>query len=256
MVIPYRRTSDPEREENLEITLNYLSSIGITNLVISEYSAHSNRNFLFKEYSDMFESFQAIHTPTAQNEPFNLSRALNRGILQADTPFIATSDMDCMTRKENVDTCLALLESGYDVVHPFNRRITQIVDKEKFREDFDFSRVKTPEQRRKTADGGVVFWNKHSFVSIGMLNEYFLGWGGEDNEVMHRVRICGLKHYRIDDTLYHLYHQQPQYRSRNNVKVEAKSRQIKTKKECLEQVSKWPWVIEAKKKFSTEKYSH
>ncbi len=249
VVIPYRKSPNPDREQNLDITLKYLKEIGITNVIISEHSTVSNRDSLVNEYKDLFKSFKVIHTPSPEGEAFNLSKALNRGIIRADTPYVATSDLDCITKKKNVDTCLALLERGYDVVHPFNRRITDIVDKEKFKEGYDFNLVKSPEQRRRTADGGIVFWNKQSLVFIGMLNEYFLGWGGEDNEVMHRAKICGLKHYRIDDTLYHLYHHRSGKRSQTNVEQEEKTRQIKTKEECLKQVDKWPWVKDAKKKF-------
>jgi len=54
--------------------------------------------------------------------------------------------------------------------------------------------------------GGLVFWNKSSFIKIGMQNEYFSGWGGEDKEIMLRADLFNLKHYRINDVLYHLYH--------------------------------------------------
>ena len=46
--------------------------------------------------------------------------------------------------------------------------------------------------------------------NIGMKNEYFKGWGGEDNEIIIRANICGLKQYRIENVLYHLYHYRPQ----------------------------------------------
>lgn len=248
VVIPYRKSTDQEREENLDVTLNYLSRIGIPKVVVSEHSDVSVKNRLMERYGDMFKSFQVVHTP-AGGEEFNRARARNRGVMHSDTPYIATSDLDCITRKKNIDFSLALLERGFDVVHPFNRRITDVVDKEEFREEYDFDRVKTPEQRRKTADGGIIFWNKRSFVFIGMENEYFLGWGGEDNEIMYRAMICRLKRYRIDDTLYHLYHHRPQERTRTNLELEEQTRQIKTKDECLKRINKWPWVVEAKKKF-------
>jgi predicted glycosyltransferase involved in capsule biosynthesis len=54
--------------------------------------------------------------------------------------------------------------------------------------------------------GDSFFGNKSSFIKIGMQNEYFSGWGGEDNEIMLRADLFNLKHYRINDVLYHLYH--------------------------------------------------
>ena len=142
-----------------------------------------------------------------------------------------------------------MLRAGYEVVHPFNRRVTDIVDKEIFVKEYDFDTVKSPEQVRPWADGGVVFWNRHAFVSIGMKNEYFSGWGGEDNEIMVRADLCHLKQYRIDDTLYHLYHRRPQERTQNNIEQLEKTERMKNRDECLREVNNWPWVIEARKKF-------
>lgn len=248
IVIPYSKSDDPHREENLDITVRYLSSIGVDNVIISELSDVSTKDYLMEKYGNLFKSFHVIHTDT-NGGLFNLARARNIGIIHSTTPYIAISDLDCITKKKNIDIALGLLNRGYDVIHPFNRRVTDIKDKQGFVENYDFQTVKTPEQNRTTADGGIVFWNKHSFVSIGMLNEYFVGWGGEDNEIMFRAKLCGLKHCRIDDTLYHLYHHRPQKRTWKNRELEEKARQM-SKSECLKEISKWPWVKEAKKKFS------
>ena len=96
------------------------------------------------------------------------------------------------------------------------------------------------------ADGGLVFWNKSSFIKIGMQNEYFSGWGGEDNEIMLRADLFNLKHYRINDVLYHLYHKRDKKRSKNNFNLEEKTRQLQNREECLKEISKWPWVVENK----------
>lgn len=249
VVVPYRRYYDPDREENLGITIQYLSSVGIHNLIISEHSDESVGEELAKKYGALFKSFQVVHTD-AQGGVFNRAQARNIGVMHSTTPYIATSDMDCVTRKRNINIALGLLSRGYEVVHPFNRRVTDIVDKASFTKNFDFSTVETPEQKRSTADGGIIFWNKRSFVSIGMENEYFLGWGGEDNEIMYRANLCGLKQYRVDDTLYHLYHHRPQVRTKNNVELEEKTRQLSSKDDCLREINTWPWVKEAKKKFA------
>jgi hypothetical protein len=251
IVVPYRKTNDPDREMHLEITLRYLSKIGIPNLIISEHSDISIKDFLISSYANFFKSFEVVHT-NAHSDLFNISKAINKGVKEATTPFVALSDIDCLTKKKNINLALAMLNRGYDVVHPFDRRVTDIVDKEIFMREYDFSTVTSPEQRRPWADGGIVFWNKHSFVSIGMKNEYFSGWGGEDNEIMVRADLCQLKQHRIDDTLYHLYHYRPQEENQNNIDQLKKTEQMKNKDECMKEVNKWPWVIETKKKFSCQ----
>jgi len=246
IIVPYRKTMDPEREENLDITLGYWSKTGIPNLVVSEHSDAPTKNL--DTYTNLFESFQVVFT-NANGGSFSQAKAINAGVIEANTPYIVLLDSDCLTKKKNINTSLSLLNKGYDVVHPFNRKVTDIVDKTTFKERYDFKIVKSRPQKRRWADGGIVFWNKHSFVVIGMANEYFTGWGGEDNEVMMRADLLNLKQYRIKDTLYHLYHYRPQKTTQKNIE-QLQRMQHMTKYSCIQEINKWPWVTDAKKKFS------
>ena len=245
LILPYRKTNDPDREENLDITLNFFSKIGINNMIISEHSDKSSKDYLIKKYAHLFNSFR-VCTVFANGQLFNKSRAINKGVLESLTQYVAIVDVDCITKKENVNRAIKLLKKGYKVVHPFDRKVTDIIDKKTFQKKFDFHTIKTTVQNRPWADGGIVFWDKNSFINIGMENENFSGWGGEDNEIMLRADLFNLKQYRIDDTLYHLYHHRPQKRTQNNVEQLQKTRQM-TKELCLDEINRWPWVIEAKK---------
>jgi len=60
-------------------------------------------------------------------------------------------------KKGNIKAAIGLLNSGYEVVHPFDRKVIDIMDKEKFIESFDFNTVKSPIQNRPWADGGIIF---------------------------------------------------------------------------------------------------
>lgn len=245
VVIPYRETEDLEREENVEITLRYLSKVGITNLIISEHSDVSSEKFLVKEYENLFNSFKVIFS-NANGTLFNKAHAINEGVITSKTPYIAIVDIDCLTEKKNIDLAINLLEKGFEVVHPFNRVIKDIVDKEEFKIKYDFKTVQSPSQYRDWADGGIVFWNKRSFIDIGMKNEYFNGWGGEDNEIIIRANVFQLKQIRIDETLYHLYHDRPKIRTKNNVEQINKIEEIKSKEELLNEINRWPWVFNFK----------
>ena len=157
-------------------------------------------------------------------------------------------DVDAITKERNIDIAIYLLDKGFEVVYPFNRVVKDILNKKTFKEEYNFKTVETPAQYRDSADGGIVFWNKHSFINIGMENEYFSGWGGEDNEILIRANLCKLKQIRINDNLYHLHHHRPKIRTKNNVEQMDKIMQIKSKEELLIEVNKWPWVINAKNK--------
>lgn len=246
-ILPYRKTNDLDREINLDITLKYLSKIGVHHVIISEHSDFSAKEFLIR-YSKLFKSFKVIFTK-ANGELFNKSKAINNGVIESKTPYIAIYDIDCLTKKENIMESLFLLEENYEVVHPFNRRVTDIRNKKEFQADFDFDLVTETEQDRPWADGGIVFWNKASFIKIGMKNEYFTGWGGEDNEIMIRADLFNLKQKRINDTLYHLYHHRPLIRTKQNAEELQKFQEITDLDHLLKEIKTWPWVINANKKF-------
>jgi len=51
-----------------------------------------------------------------------------------------------------------------------------------------------------------VFWNKESFISGGMENEYMISFGPEDCERNDRFTILGYKIERIGGYLHHIDH--------------------------------------------------
>jgi len=196
-------------------------------------------------YGDLFHNFRVIFSYDS-GCLFNKAHAINYAVMKSKTQYFAIVDMDALTKKKNIEMAIYLLNKGIEVVHPFNRVVKDIVDKKTFMKDYDFETVESPAQYRDWADGGIVFWNKQSFIDIGMMNEYFIGWGGEDTEILIRANLCGLKQIRIDDVLYHLYHDRPMKRTDENIANMEKLMQ-KSKKELLKEISKWPWVVEAKK---------
>jgi cell division protein FtsB len=248
IIIPYRKTNDEGREGNLDINLRYLSKIGISNLIISEYSDVSTKDHLMAEYAHLFKSFIVIWNDSKGNL-FNKAYAVNKGVLEIKTPYFGMFDSDSLTKKKNIGMAIALLDHGFDKVHPFNRRVTDIVEKEDFREEYDFNTVTSPEQNRPWADGGIIFWKKSSFILMGMENEYFVGWGGEDNEITIRSNMLQINQYRIDDTLYHLHHHKFMERTQNNWDQLEKTKQFMNKESCIQEINKWPWVIDAKNKY-------
>ncbi|MDP3035375.1 MAG: glycosyltransferase [Methanobacteriaceae archaeon] len=244
VIIPYRKTNDLQREENVEITLNYLSKLGIKNVIISEHSDFSFKSDLINDYRSLFDSFDVIFN-NSHEKGFNKAIAINNGVMHSNTPYICIYDMDCVSEKKNMAKSLELLDEGFEIVYPFNRRIKDIEDKNEFKKSYNFN-IDSSEQNRDWADGGIVFWNKQSFIHIGMLNEYFSGWGGEDNEIIIRGNLFKLKQIRLDEILYHLYHERPLIRSENNKEQLKKIRHM-NQKDVLNEIKKWPWVIEAQK---------
>ncbi|MDR0911837.1 MAG: glycosyltransferase [Methanobrevibacter sp.] len=248
VIISYRKTNDKEREKNLDICLHYLNHIGFSKVFISEHSSVPNKSSLIDKYSDLFDTFKVIHT-NSLGESFWKGKALNNAVMQTETDYIAILDLDCISKKRSINIALNMVKSGYDSVHTFNRKIKDIEDKEDFVKAYDFSTIDTPLQNRFSADGGLVFWNKKSYVKIGMDNEYFKGLTRMDNELMERAKLFGLKQYRVNDILYHLSHIRPPKNNPRNKKLLTKFKNY-TPEECYREVDSWQWVKKAKKKFN------
>ena len=54
--------------------------------------------------------------------------------------------------------------------------------------------------------GGAIFFNKEKFIEIGMENEVHYGWGNDDFDRFARAKNYGLKIYRTENCLFHLWH--------------------------------------------------
>ncbi len=56
------------------------------------------------------------------------------------------------------------------------------------------------------APGGIVFFRRDIYCSVGGYNPEFRGWGGEDNEMFLRLKALGLACNSFDRRLIHLNH--------------------------------------------------
>lgn len=75
VIIPYRKTDDPDREENLDINLMYLNRIGILRVIISEHLDVSTKEFLINNYTNLFKEFKVVHI-NSNGELFQLAKAI------------------------------------------------------------------------------------------------------------------------------------------------------------------------------------
>jgi predicted glycosyltransferase involved in capsule biosynthesis len=48
---------------------------------------------------------------------------------------------------------------------------------------------------------------KHIFDKIGGWDENFIGWGGEDDAIAHKLRLFNVKMVKMNYIGYHLYHE-------------------------------------------------
>lgn len=205
IVIPYKESHD-SRKINLRIVLDYLVYINIKNIIISEeYDNKPSTKWILDEYENKFRLLKII---SAKSEGlFSRSNLINNGVEEATTQFICIQDGDVVLPKNIYEYSLNLLDSGFDLVYPFNRKVNQILDKHNFMKNYDFETVSIQAEFRPNSDGGMQFINKKSFLKIGGYNTTFKGWGSEDNEFILRVISSNLKYIRLNNSLYHLKHE-------------------------------------------------
>lgn len=61
-------------------------------------------------------------------------------------------------------------------------------------------------QRPRGAPGGSIAVTRDAFLKVRGYNEGFVGWGGEDDEFLIRLRACGWNPPDLGCELYHLWH--------------------------------------------------
>ncbi|WP_406532119.1 glycosyltransferase [Methanobrevibacter sp.] len=220
-ILIYReKPGDSERKKNVINVLNYLHDIGIKNIMISEEDTCSRAQWIKDEFYDKFETFNLVFTEG--NQLFSRSSAINCGVKASKTPYIFISDADVVLPKRVYDKSLSLISNYYDFVFPFDRKIMDITNKKEFMKDYNFDLIDNEIQYRVTADGGFLACKKESFLDSGAYNTNYKGWGGEDNEFILRLNKSDFKLVRLNNILYHFYHDKEKS-ERSNVDLLKKS---------------------------------
>jgi hypothetical protein len=266
--ITHLRYDSPDRLNNLETVINYLSTY------------LSDIKFIFieddKEHNKAFDNFPFIKGSTSFNfvkneHTYYRTRALNIGIEMAKSDVVVSMDTDCIVPIDAIKGCAKALRDGATVAWPYNGYFidTGFDTHENFIKtsyDYNFllsgldknynlplaSKYKDYHVRCTNIDhlgtGGFVMFNKELFLKAGGYNENFIGWGCEDNEIVSRMEKLDHKTYRdtrIDSICFHLFHRNAQ-RAENPFFDKNSEEWHKIKKMNKEEVEKyistWRWV--------------
>ena len=171
---------------------------------------------------------------------------------RSKTKYIINYDIDVILPVDSYKKAADMIRSGHDMVYPFTvfrtmgRRHLEVL-----RKNYMISDISKDELakfgKHDTSVGGVVFWNKEKFLSIGMENEHFVSWGWEDLERFERAKKLDAKIDRIKGDVYHIEHQRKTNSSTSNpmqpknyneyVKVKDMS-----KEDLINYVKTWKWA--------------
>jgi GT2 family glycosyltransferase len=233
-LIPVRIDSD-QRNNNLSILLNLLNRDFETNVIVLE----ADKKQLYvppKEIKNLKYFF--IHD---EDEIFYRTRYINQMIAMSSTPYIAVWDTDAIAAPGQIaDAVTALRNQVAVMAFPFDGRFYEVSGTlyNLFCITLKFEALLNnlnlmPLRYGYNMVGGAFMVNREKYITAGMENEIFYGWGDEDNERVKRMEVLGLPIYRAQGPLFHLWHQRGQ-----NSWFANRETEIRNKREFLKTCSR------------------
>ena len=225
-VIPVRIDS-PERSENLDMVLRQLSHRKQTTILILEADIKPLYN-LKKGYSNVKYLFVEDHDPV-----FHRTKYLNQLLREAETELVGIWDTDVILPDEQIDRALQDICEGKAVMsYPYDGRFYLCTPDEStfYRQEGSIDYLLKLEYSNNSnfvsnSVGGAFWVRKDLYLEAGGENEFFYGWGLEDQERIRRLFILGLPVTRVDGSLFHLFHPRNENSQYKNNEAESISRQ-------------------------------
>ena len=240
--IPVKYDTD-DRIENLKVIVDYLNKHFITNIIVMERDREPKFDFIKEKCQYVFEKTDEIM--------LRRTYCLNKMCLLSKTPYISNYDTDVLFQIKDYTDTLELLKNGVEMVYPYNGKFLECNRKQFFKSIKESLSVDCVVSQKlpylhPNSLGGAVFWNKESFIKIGMENEKFISWGWEDNERYERAKKFDLKIERTSGNLYHLEHRRlidssPKNPFINKNKQEFNRIKNMNKEQLIEEIKKWEW---------------
>jgi len=137
---------------------------------------------------------------------FRKSWAMNVGFRHATGNILVFHDADILAPETMLESIAHRIGKSTPAVKPsftvrdMNREHTENLHKDIAR------KVALEGQSLRGAPGGCVAVTRDAFLKVRGYNEGFVGWGGEDDEFLIRLRACGWNPPDLGCELYHLWH--------------------------------------------------
>ena len=157
---------------------------------------------------------------------FHRTRYINELLRMAETKVAAVLDTDVLVDYAQIDEAVRLILEGCTLAYPYNGQFAILSEQMsvQMRKKLDLEylcHMKLCYYFGRRVFGGAYLVNCQQYLRCGGENERFVGWGPEDAERMHRIKILGYKvAWTQSGQLYHLYHPRGNsvYRSKEDAK--------------------------------------
>lgn len=210
-IIPVRLDSII-RLENLIMTVDCIQKDFDTNIIVLEAASYTNKVIpsLIKDIDYLF---------IEDKDPiFHRTKYLNKMAKDTKTDIISLWDTDVILGAEQIwDSVEQLRSNNYNVAFPYNGDCLDTSDilRNHYWIHRDIEFLKKHKDKMNPlytvngvigALGGAIFLKTEKYLSAGMDNEDFYGWGLEDGERYYRWLENDYRIYRNKDCLFHLSH--------------------------------------------------
>jgi len=221
IIIPYTNCDSYYRERNLKFALFYYKQLlDDANIIVVEQDTET----------DLSEFDYITHYKIKIGTDFNKSKCLNYAVKHSKSKYIFLLDNDIVITEDvlkNLNNyfnkkCLVYLYNmplcDYNSVESTMFINARYISEGKYRKNL-------------VLGGAAMLISRKSYYLVGGFDETFVGWGGEDTAFHYKCeKLLCIK--RIDNTLYHLYHESAK-RHRNTYKKELDRIKNMTKEDLI-----------------------
>jgi glycosyltransferase involved in cell wall biosynthesis len=151
---------------------------------------YSSMKKLIPKYKSLCENYDTEYIRLENKPIWNKSHALNIAIKKANSKYILSTDADIMFEKNYIKEAVKELQRD-----PYQYILARCLDApEDAMNETDYFKLKViSTYRSDTINRGINMTLTHFYHKINGYDEGYTGWGAEDDDMIKRFRLLGLK---------------------------------------------------------------
>jgi hypothetical protein len=208
-IIPLRIDHN-DRLINIKLLLFYLTSNFNANIVVVENGPQSYQNEIMNDNKIQNKNFITYIFQYNENFMFHKTKIMNDCLQYVHTPIFAYNDSDVVLPLSSYGIATdKIRHCGVDICKPYDNPPGSYGIDINMRTEIYNKSLKDIQSRctdYKSGYGGLIFFNKASFLEIGSMNENFYAYGPEDIEIVYRFIALRYNFCSLNKPLFHMNH--------------------------------------------------